>query len=47
MIERGNTGSERVAATLGFTTYDQIADAEGNVIDLYERLPSPGSGESR
>jgi RimJ/RimL family protein N-acetyltransferase len=47
MIERGNTGSERVAANLGFTTYDQIADAEGKVIDLYERPPSPGSAESR
>jgi len=38
MIERGNLGSERVAAGLGFVTYAEIED-RGTVIDLYERLP--------
>jgi RimJ/RimL family protein N-acetyltransferase len=38
MIERGNVGSERIAARLGFATYAKIIDPEGTVIDLYERL---------
>lgn len=38
MIERGNSGSERLAAKLGFGTYTQIADEDGPVIDVYERL---------
>jgi RimJ/RimL family protein N-acetyltransferase len=40
MIERGNVGSERVAARLGFAVYTEITDPEAAVIDVYERLPS-------
>lgn len=39
MIERGNAGSQRVAARLGFVVYIEITDPEGTVIDIYERVP--------
>jgi len=40
MIERGNLGSERVAAAMGFRTYDEVVDEHGVLVDLYERLPA-------
>lgn len=39
MIERNNAGSHRVAAKLGFRTYDEVTDPDGTLLDLYERLP--------
>jgi RimJ/RimL family protein N-acetyltransferase len=45
MIERGNLASERLAAKLGFTAFAEHADPEGKILNFYERLPSPGSGE--
>jgi len=39
MIERGNAASERVAASLGFTTYGEVIDADRTVVDLYETSP--------
>lgn len=39
MIERGNVGSERVAARLGFAAYTEITDAQGTLIDIFERVP--------
>jgi RimJ/RimL family protein N-acetyltransferase len=39
MIERGNAGSERMAAKLGFRAYAEIPDPDGKFVDLYERLP--------
>jgi RimJ/RimL family protein N-acetyltransferase len=39
MIERGNVGSERVAAKLGFVTYAEM-DERGTTLDLYERPPA-------
>lgn len=38
MIQRGNVGSERVAAGLGFETYAEITGEDGEAIDVYERL---------
>jgi RimJ/RimL family protein N-acetyltransferase len=40
MIERGNVGSQRVAARLGFAAYTEIIDSDGTVIDIFERVPS-------
>lgn len=38
MIERGNLGSERLAARLGFRAFGEVVEAEGTVLDLYERV---------
>ena len=39
MIERGNVGSQRVAAGLGFTPYAEKLDEHGTMLDFYERVP--------
>jgi len=39
MIERGNLGSQRVAAKQGFVAYAEIGEPEGTLVDIYERLP--------
>ena len=41
MIERGNIGSERVAARFGFRGYAEI-ELDGNMVDLYERIGAVG-----